>query len=176
MICLIQFIRFIVVPALFLLFISSALYGQTESPVPDSAKVEHLAGGFLLAEGPLWHPDGFLLCSDINSNQILKIDPQTGAKEVYLSPSGAANGLAFDAQQNLIMCRRDERGLARLESDGTITVLASHYDGKRFNSPNDLVIRSDGAIFSQIHTLVAAPLSRENLILRVYFVLNLMVN
>jgi sugar lactone lactonase YvrE len=115
--------------------------------VPDTAQVRHVTGGIVFAEGPLWHPDGFLLCSDINGNKVLKIDPQTGAKEVYLSPSGGANGLAFDRHHNLIMCRGFARDLARLESDGSVTILASHYDGKRFNSPNDLTVRSDGTIF-----------------------------
>jgi sugar lactone lactonase YvrE len=61
----------------------------------------------------------------VDGNRIFKINPEAGTKEIYLSPSGGANGMAFDAQQNLIMCRRDERDLARLESDGKITVLAS---------------------------------------------------
>jgi gluconolactonase len=145
--CLIQFIRLMAVPTVLLLFISSALYGQIVSPVPEGAQVEHLAGDILFGEGPLWHPDGFLLCSDIDGNQIFKIDPLTGAKEVYLRPSGGANGLAFDTKQNLIMCRLVEKDLARLEPNGDVTVLVSHYDGKRFNSPNDLVVRSDGSIF-----------------------------
>ena len=115
--------------------------------VPEGAQVEHLAGDIVFAEGPLWHPEGFLICSDIDGDQIYKIDAATGVKEVYLSPSGGANGLAFDRQKKLIMCRQGERDLARLESDGSVTVLASHYNGKRFNEPNDLVVRSDGTIF-----------------------------
>jgi gluconolactonase len=129
--------------------------------VPQGAQVEHLAGDFDFAEGPLWHPDGFLLCSDIDGDRIFKIDPYFGMKEVYLSPSGGANGLAFDRQKNLIMCRAGERDLARLESDGSITVLASLYNGKRFNSPNDLVVRSDGTIFFTDPYTSRSPSPRE---------------
>jgi len=116
------------------------------SPVPDSAEVQHVAGPFNFLEGPVWHPDGFLLCSEMNEERILKINPQTGSMEVYLELPGAPCGLAFDAQQNLIMCLEDDRQLALLNSDSIITILASHYNNKRLNSPNDLVVISDGTI------------------------------
>jgi gluconolactonase len=126
---------------------SSLKSSHFTSPVPDSAELVHVTGDILFGEGPLWHPDGYLLFSDMDADLIYKMDPKTGIKEVYLSPSGAANGLAFDPQGRVIMCREQERDLARIEFDGTVTVLASHYDGKRLNSPNDLVIRSDGTVF-----------------------------
>lgn len=80
-------------------------------------------------------------------DRVYKIDPETSEKVDFLNPSGGSNGLSFDLQGNLIICQNDERTLARLEQDGSVTVLASQYDGKKFNSPNDLTVRSDGSIF-----------------------------
>jgi len=141
-------------------FATNPIYAQI-SPVPDTAHVQLLTGGIIFAEGPLWHPDEFLLCTDLNGNRIFKIDPQTGAKQIYLSPSGGANGLAFDLQQNLVMCRRDARDLARLESNGDITILVSGYNELRFNSPNDLTVRSDGTIFFTDPFFLSSPTPQE---------------
>ena len=85
----------------FYLFLAGSSFGQQPSlkssqfstPVPDSAELVHMTGDILFGEGPLWHPDGYLLFTDMLADLIYKMDPKTGIKEVYLSPSGAANGL-----------------------------------------------------------------------------------
>ena len=126
---------------------SNTSFGQAVSPIPDGAELERVTDGIEFGEGPLWHPDGFLLFSDVVADRIIKLDTLTFVKETYLSPSGGSNGLAFDKHQNLIMCRRDKGDIARLESDGSVTILASGYKGVTFNGPNDITIRSDGTIF-----------------------------
>jgi gluconolactonase len=127
---------------------SETAFGQAVSPIPDGAVVT-LVTPYRVAfgEGPLWHPDGFLLFADVENNRIMKLDPQNPAREVYLDPSGETSGLALDNHLNLIMCRRSKRDVARLESDGSITVLASEYEGVQFNGPNDLTVSSNGTVF-----------------------------
>jgi len=160
--------KLVILSVISLLFSGSSIgqeqrmkFSVSPSIIPDGAEVEHLTGGFSLGEGPLWHPDGYLLCSDCDRDQIIKIDPVTGTEQVYLSSSGGSNGLAFDHQNRIIMCRMYERDIARLESDGSITVIASDYNGKRFNSPNDLVVRADGTIFFTDPFLYLSPLPQE---------------
>jgi sugar lactone lactonase YvrE len=106
-------------------------------------KVEKIAGGFQFTEGPVWVPDGYLLFSDIPADIIYKFQEES---EVYLKPSGHSNGLTLDQRGRLLVCEHDRR-LSRLEKDGSKTTLAEFYDGKRLNSPNDLVVKSDGAIY-----------------------------
>mgnify|MGYP005624496511 FL=1 len=105
-------------------------------------KVEKLAEGFQFTEGPVW-VDGYLLFSDIPADTIYKYD---GAAKVFLKPSGHSNGLSLDRQGRLLLCEHD-RWLTRLEDDGSKTVLADQYEGKRLNSPNDLAVKSDGSIY-----------------------------
>ncbi|MFC5454125.1 SMP-30/gluconolactonase/LRE family protein [Prosthecobacter fluviatilis] len=119
---------------------------------PD-AKIEVLASGFNWSEGPVWR-DGGLVFSDVPENTVFGWKEGDTAAKVVLKPSGSlsgdgqgSNGLQVDAQGNLILCQHGERRIARLEKDGTFTSLADHYEGKRFNSPNDLVIAKSGAIF-----------------------------
>ena len=109
------------------------------------AQVEKIASGFQFTEGPLWIPDGYLLFSDIPADTIYKHGPGSG-HEVFLKPSGHSNGLTLDRQGRLLICEHDRR-VIRLEKDGTKTVLAEFYDGKRLNSPNDIVVKTDGAIY-----------------------------
>lgn len=104
--------------------------------------VELVADGFHFTEGPLWLPEGILVFSDIPADTIYRAD-----KSVYRKPSGESNGLTLDAQGRLIACEHKNRRVTRTEPDGAITVLADRYDGKRLNSPNDVVVRSDGAVF-----------------------------
>lgn len=104
--------------------------------------VELVADGFQFTEGPLWMPKGVLLFSDIPADTIYRAD-----KSIFRKPSGESNGLTLDGQGRLIACEHKNRRVTRTEADGSITVLADRYDGKRFNSPNDVVVRSDGAIF-----------------------------
>src|SRR5881628_2838161 len=112
------------------------------------AAVERLATGFRWAEGPVWFGDGrFLLWSDIPNNRIMKWEEETGAVSVFRKPSNNTNGNARDRQGRLVSCEHDARRVTRTEHDGTITVLADHYEGKRLNSPNDVVGKSDGSVW-----------------------------
>lgn len=100
-------------------------------------------------EGPAWHePTGAVFFTDIVNNRIMRRDAP-GRAEVYRMPSGRANGLAFDQQNRLIACESgpDNRQITRTEPDGSVTVLTKMYRGKRYNSPNDLVVSSTGAIY-----------------------------
>ena len=112
----------------------------------EPGAAERIATGFSFAEGPVWHPDGYLLFSDIMDNTIYKWAPD-GKVEKFRSPSGHSNGLTFDKQRRLIACEHSNRRISRTEPDGTIVTLFDEYEGKRLNSPNDLVIKSDGSIY-----------------------------
>lgn len=126
--------------------------------VPRKARVEKLAGGFQFTEGPVWHPDGYLLFSDPNANTIYRWSPE-GSISVYRSKSGytgadirryrqpGSNGLTLDRNGLLTINEHGNRRVVRLERPGNITVLADRFEGKRLNSPNDLVYRSDGSLF-----------------------------
>lgn len=126
---------------------------QVLSPVFDKyrialAAVERIAAGCRWAEGPVWFGDGrYLLWSDIPNNRILKWEEQTGAVSVFRAPSGHANGNTRDRQGRLITCEHGGRRVTRTEYDGSITVLIDRFQGKRLNSPNDVVVRSDGSIW-----------------------------
>ena len=113
-----------------------------------SASVERLAGGMRWCEGPVYFGDArCLLWSDIPNNRILRWDEETGVMSVYRSPSNFANGHTRDRQGRLLTCEHGARRITRTEYDGSITVLASHFEGKRLNSPNDIVCKSDGSIW-----------------------------
>ncbi len=113
-----------------------------------SATVEQLCSGLRWAEGPQWFGDGrYLLVSDIPNNRILRWDETTGAASVFRSPSNHANGLARDRQGRLLACEHLTRRVTRTEYDGSLTVLADRFDGKRLNSPNDIVCAADGAVW-----------------------------
>ena len=113
-----------------------------------SASVEQLATGLRWAEGPVWFGDGrFLLLSDIPNNRILRWDECTGATSVFRAPSNFANGLARDRQGRLLACEHLTRRVTRTEYGGSVTVLADTFNGKRLNSPNDIVCASDGALW-----------------------------
>ena len=125
-------------------------------------RVEKLADGFQFTEGPVWSNDGTLLFSDPNTNVIYRHDATRGVS-VFRSHSGydathdgsdvgrlhqpGSNGLAFDSQARLTACEHGNRRITRTEADGKLTVLADRYQGKRLNSPNDLVYRSDGTLY-----------------------------
>jgi len=126
--------------------------------VPNDAKLEKLAEGFLFTEGPVWMPDGYLLFSDPNNNTIYRWSDDDGLS-VFRPKSGytgtdigeygqpGSNGLAIDSQGRLTIDEHGNRRVTRLERTGVLTVLADRYDGKRFNSPNDLVYKSDGSLY-----------------------------
>jgi gluconolactonase len=110
--------------------------------------IEKLAAGCRWSEGPVWFGDGrYLLWSDIPNNRILKWEEETGAVSVFRRPSDNANGNTRDRQGRLITCEHDSRRVTRTEYDGSITVLADNYGGKKLNSPNDVVVARDGAIW-----------------------------
>ena len=131
--------------------------------VPPSTRLEKLADGFLFTEGPVWVPrtaatEGFLLFSDPNANTIYRWSPD-GQVSVFRTKSGytgvdigeyeqpGSNGLALDHQGRLTINEHGNRRVTRLEQTGALTVLADRYQGQRLNSPNDLVYRSDGALY-----------------------------
>jgi gluconolactonase len=111
-----------------------------------SASVEQLASGLRWAEGPVWFGDGrYLLVSDIPNNRILRWDDASESVSEFRSPSHNANGLTRDAQGRLLTCEHQTRRITRTEYDGSITVLADKFDGKRLNSPNDIVCQRNGS-------------------------------
>jgi len=113
-----------------------------------SSSVEQLATGLRWAEGPVWVADGrYLLVSDIPNNRIVRWDETTGQMGVFRNPSNFSNGLARDRQGRLLACEHLARRVTRTEYDGSITVLADRFEGKRLNSPNDIVCRKDGSIW-----------------------------
>ncbi len=112
------------------------------------AAVERLYTGARWSEGPVWFGDArCLLWSDIPNNRILRWDEETGATSIYRKPSNNANGNTRDRQGRLVTCEHGGRRVTRTEYDGSITVLADRFDGKRLNSPNDVVVKSDGSIW-----------------------------
>ena len=131
--------------------------------VPADAKIEKLAGGFQFTEGPIWIPksaesDGYLLFSDPNNNVIYRWT-QDGQVSIYMTKSGyrgidigeygqpGSNGLTLDSQGRLTINQHGNRRVIRMEKNGQLTVLADRYEGKHLNSPNDLVYKSDGALY-----------------------------
>ena len=117
-----------------------------------NAPLKKLASGFDWAEGPVWMGDwNCLLFSDIPNNRILRWSQDQGL-QTYRDPSNFSNGHTRDRQGRLVSCEHGGRRVTRTEWDGTITVLADSYQGKRLNSPNDVVVTTDGAIwFSDPH-------------------------
>jgi gluconolactonase len=146
-----------------------------DSIIAPGARAERLATGFHFTEGPVWVPrlavdrtyggggqGGYLLFSDPNKNVIHRWEPSTGEVSIFRTKSGYAgigggsigeyhqpgsNGLTLDADGRLTICEHGNRRVSRLEPNGGLTILADRFDGKRLNSPNDLVYRSDGVLF-----------------------------
>jgi gluconolactonase len=113
-----------------------------------SARLEKLAEGCRWAEGPAYFPAGrYLVWSDVPNDRMMRFDETSNAVSVFRHPSGYSNGNTVDRQGRLVTCEHGNRRVTRTEHDGSITVLASHYQGKRFNSPNDVVEKSDGSIW-----------------------------
>ncbi len=113
-----------------------------------SSSVEQIATGFRWVEGPVWFGDGrYLLFSDIPNNRIMRWDEATGQTGVFRNPSNFSNGLGRDRQGRLLACEHLTRRVTRTEYDGSITELADRFEGKRLNSPNDIVARSDGSLW-----------------------------
>jgi gluconolactonase len=117
--------------------------------VDEDAELERLGTGFTFTEGPLWHPDGYLLFSDMPGDVRRRWDEENGVQEVA-NPSNKGNGMTWDLDGRLIVCEHVTSSVVRMDPDGKgggREVLATHYDGKELNSPNDVVVKSDGAIY-----------------------------
>jgi gluconolactonase len=116
--------------------------------VKRSARLERLYTGSRWAEGPAYFAAGrYLVWSDIPNDRMLRWDEPTGAVGVFRCPSGYTNGNTVDRQGRLVSCEHGARRVTRTEHDGSITVIADRHDGKRLNSPNDVVVKSDGSIW-----------------------------
>ena len=112
------------------------------------SRVERLHSGSRWAEGPVYSAAGrYLVWSDIPNNRLLRWDETTGAVGVFRQPSGNANGATLDHEGRLLHCEHGGRRVSRTEHDGSVTTIADRFDGKRLNSPNDLVVHSDGSIW-----------------------------
>lgn len=112
------------------------------------ARVERLWTGARWSEGPVWFAAGrYLLWSDIPNNRIMRFDETDGSVSVFRDPSNNSNGHTVDLQGRLISCEHLTRRVTRTELDGSITVIADSYDGNRLNSPNDVVVKSDGTVW-----------------------------
>jgi gluconolactonase len=117
-------------------------------PYNGDASIQRLYTGGRWTEGPAYFPAGrYLVFSDIPNDRILRYDETTGAVGVFRTPANYTNGHTVDRLGRLVSCEHGGRRITRTEHDGSITVLADRYDGKRFNSPNDLVEHSDGSIW-----------------------------
>jgi gluconolactonase len=115
--------------------------------VDEDVQVEQLGTGFTFTEGPIWHPtEHHLLFSDMPGDTRRKWS-EAGGVEVIMSPSNKCNGLTYDADLNLLVCEHTTSSLVRERPDGTRETVASHYQAKELNSPNDVVVRSDGSIY-----------------------------
>lgn len=126
---------------------------QSKSPrflelVAEDAGLEQLGTGFTFTEGPIWSPEGFLLFSDMPGDVRRRWDESGGVTEVA-NPSNKGNGMTFDLDGRLIVCEHVTSSVVRMDPDGRgggREVLATHYEGKELNSPNDVIVKSDGTI------------------------------
>ena len=115
---------------------------------PGYMRVQRLWTGAIWAEGPAWFGAGrYLIWSDIPNNRMMRYDDTSGNVSVFRSPSNNSNGNTVDNQGRLVTCEHLTRRVTRTEPDGSITVIADKWDGKRLNSPNDVVVKSDDSIW-----------------------------
>ncbi|MBX3015739.1 MAG: SMP-30/gluconolactonase/LRE family protein [Caldilineaceae bacterium] len=112
----------------------------------EAGDPERLATGFRFTEGPIWQADGALIFSDIPANRLYRWSAETGA-QVWREPTGNANGNTLDRQGRLLTCEHSGRRVSRTNPDGTVTTLVDRYQGKRLNSPNDIVVKKDGVVY-----------------------------
>lgn len=116
--------------------------------IRTSARLDKLYEGCRWAEGPAYSPLGrYLIWSDIPNDRMLRWDEVTGQVGVFRAPAGYTNGHVFDRQGRLVSCEHGARRVTRTEHDGSLTVLVDRYQGKRLNSPNDIVVSSDDAVW-----------------------------
>jgi gluconolactonase len=122
--------------------------------------VKKVASKLQFTEGPVWHPNGFLLFSDIPANKIYRLFPDTGELDIYINDSGligndtsllskqiGSNGIIIDKNQNIIFCQHGNHAIACLNTNNELKFLTCMFDGRPYNSPNDLVMKSDGSIY-----------------------------
>lgn len=121
----------------------SLVFGQ--QIIKEDVEPEKITSGYQFTEGPVWQSSGYLLFSDIPANTIYKWEPGEEAIE-YLKPSGHSNGLTFDRDGQLLLAQHDG-AIARLTDGNELSPVVDNYEGNRLNSPNDLVVKSDGAIY-----------------------------
>jgi len=115
--------------------------------VDEAAELERVGTGFTFTEGPIWHPtDHYLLFSDMPGDVRRRYTPGQGVEEV-MRPSNKGNGLTYDADLNLIVCEHVTSSVVRERPDGTRETVATHFEGKELNSPNDVIVAEDGAIY-----------------------------
>ncbi len=115
--------------------------------VGDDVEIEQIGGGFAFTEGPIWHPrERHLIFSDMPGDHMRRWRADGGI-ETFRRPSNKANGNAYDRQGRIVTCEHATSRVTRTGPDGAIEVLASHWDGKALNSPNDIVVKSDGGIY-----------------------------
>lgn len=131
---------------------------------------ELLAAGFEFTEGPVWQADGSLLFSDIPANRTYCWSAADGAT-IWREPTGNANGMTLDRAGSLLTCEHSGRKVSRIAPDGSATTVADRYQGKRFNSPNDIVVKSDGVIYFTDPPYGIQPPEREQPCNGVYRVL-----
>lgn len=138
--------RFAISLMVFIFAVGAVRADDVQSLVADGAKVTKLAGGMKFTEGPVWLPqEKKLVFSDIPNSKLMQWSEADGLS-VYRE-SEQADGNILDLQGRIISCQHKARNVVRIEADGSATVLAARFDGKRFNSPNDVAIRSDGALW-----------------------------
>ena len=137
--------------------------------VPANAALEKLAGGFRFTEGPAWNPIGkFLIFSDIPASRLYRYDAAAGRAEEFRAPSAQANGNFYDAAGTLYTCEHEGRRVAAQRAGGPLETLVDRFEGKRFNSPNDLVVKSDGTVWFTDPTYGLGERPKEQTANRVY--------
>ena len=115
--------------------------------VDEGLELEQLAGDFQFTEGPIWHPrEKHLTFSDIPANRMFRWS-EAGGVAVFREPSNMTNGNTYDQQGRMLSCEHATSRVTRTEADGSVAVLASHYQGRELNSPNDIVVRNDGTVW-----------------------------
>jgi gluconolactonase len=130
---------------LIMILMAAVINLAAQSPILKNPVVEKIGSGFNFVEGPVWVENLGLLFSDIPANKVYLLNTDS-VVSTYINPSGKSNGLALNADGKLIMCQHYERQIGKYENN-SIVALASHYNGKRLNSPNDLTIHSKGTVF-----------------------------
>ena len=114
--------------------------------IVESPAHRRLATGFVFTEGPLWHPNGYWFFVDVRRSIIYRLFPRR-MPDIARENSGGSNGLTFDLEGRIAICEGDNRRITRMERDGSITVIADRWEGKRLNRPNYIICRSDGSLY-----------------------------